>query len=180
MSYQTDGSTALDAAVKGGLRMRRQRAERQALDGSIALLDAQVREHARQRGMAQSTEMLDRIAHILEESGGPDSYRAIHEADIAERAWEAGVNRVIDWNRAANLMRPTDNPHRANPRRSVTTMTDFCALKQDEPETPEQMETRRSALLEAVCNFLGDQGYELDSLDDAAEMLRWLAECEQW
>jgi len=54
--------------------------------------------------------------------------------------------------------------------------TDFCALKQDEPETPEQMETRRSVLLEAVCNFLGDQGYELDSLDDTAELLGWLIE----
>jgi len=54
--------------------------------------------------------------------------------------------------------------------------TDFCALKQDEPETPEQMETRRSELLEAVCNFLGDQGYELDSLDETAELLGWLIE----
>ncbi|KQW07625.1 hypothetical protein ASC66_01095 [Leifsonia sp. Root4] len=57
--------------------------------------------------------------------------------------------------------------------------TDSFALKQDEPETPEQMETRRSALLEAVCNFLGEQGYELDSLDETAELLGWLIDADR-
>ena len=65
------------------------------------------------RAISALEEAVSRIRSLEGEYGWKllDSDRAEHEAGIAERAWEAGVSRVIDWNRAANLTRPTDNPH---------------------------------------------------------------------